>query len=413
MTEGTTKFRVILIALLLFGIVVTGGISVIYINEISTDSQTQDSISAAEHEDLQAFATQLGISLQDAIDQYAWRNEFSAQVSRIRKIAPDSFTGAEIVDSENAWVAFAASAPQEALNIINTFDDSHDDVSIEVRTNKGFTEVELKKSIEAAHFAVLGRTEVSDANTGFDFATGEIRTLVVLKSSATDTTVNALQSVAQEGITDATRDDMLNSISAAVVQSEHPVISEKAHDAKHLGGEDIGCTTGFGTIKSDGERGISTAGHCPNNPEDDDTLLVFEADYEDILGDFQWNRGSDPHSNQFYSGSETETEVNVREVRSVGDPAVGDTLCRNGKVTHRTCQQVRKINFCAGDHCNLVQMGASYGKDGDSGGPVYWGNEAHGIHYGRVTDPIPPFWRDVFSRADLIDDALGVSIATE
>ena len=337
MTEGITKFRVILVASLLFGVVVTGGISVIYISEISTDSQSPDSISAAEREDLQALATQLGISLQDAINQYAWRNDFSAQVSRIRKISPDSFTGAEIVDGGNAWVAFKASAPQEALNIINTFDDSHDGVSIEVRTNKGFTETELKESIEAAHYAVFGKDEVDDASTGFDFATGEIQTVVVLKSTASDTVLDDLRTAATKGITDATGASILNSVSSSVLLSEHETMWEQ-RDAgnEHRGGEVISwCTSGFGTIDSDGVRGISTAGHCNNSQGDDGTPLTFKGEHEGTHGDFQWHTGSDDHSNEFYAGSATQTEVNVRQVFSIGDPKVGNTLCRNGRATHK------------------------------------------------------------------------------
>ena len=36
---------------------------------------------------------------------------------------------------------------------------------------------------------------------------------------------------------------------------------------------------------------------------------------------------------------------------------VGQLLCRNGKVSNRDCQRVRKINDCCWKHlCNLVQM---------------------------------------------------------
>ena len=73
---------------------------------------------------------------------------------------------------------------------------------------------------------------------------------------------------------------------------------------------------------------------------------------------------------------------------------------------------MRKINYCAGDHCYLVQMGSDLSENGDSGGPVYWENSAYGIFLGYVYDPFP-FSREVFSQADRIDDALGISIATD
>ena len=93
--------------------------------------------------------------------------------------------------------------------------------------------------------------------------------------------------------------------------------------------------------------------------------------------------------------------------------SAGQTLCRNGKVTYRNCQEVRKFNVCAGDYCNLVQMGVHRSEDGDSGGPVYWENEAHGIHLGWMYDPRKPFKREVFSRADRMGEALDTYVATD
>jgi len=71
-----------------------------------------------------------------------------------------------------------------------------------------------------------------------------------------------------------------------------------------------------------------------------------------------------------------------------------------------------KLNVCGWNSCNLVQMDAGRAVPGDSGGPYYWGGTAYGLHTGFHYDPIPPFSRDLFSRADRIDDALGVSVAT-
>ena len=57
-------------------------------------------------------------------------------------------------------------------------------------------------------------------------------------------------------------------------------------------------------------------------------------------------------------------------------------------------------------------MGSDLSADTDSGGPIYWENEAHGLLLGYVYDPFP-FTREIFSRADRIDNALGIDIATE
>ncbi len=76
----------------------------------------------------------------------------------------------------------------------------------------------------------------------------------------------------------------------------------------------------------------------------------------------------------YYSGNSSSTEVNRRDVSSVGSPVVGQSLCRNGKTSHKDCQEVRKLNVCDGSVCNLVEMGAHLSAGGDSGAPVFWGN---------------------------------------
>ena len=64
--------------------------------------ETDSAISDAEMEDLQAVASQLDMSLQEAIDRYAWNDRFALAVSAIREAAPEAFAGAEIVDANNA-----------------------------------------------------------------------------------------------------------------------------------------------------------------------------------------------------------------------------------------------------------------------------------------------------------------------
>lgn len=378
------------------------------------DSGTDVAISDAEMEDLRAVASQFDMSLQEAIDRYAWNDNFALAVSAIREAAPEAFTGAEIVDANNAWVAFMGSVPGSASDIISTFNDTYGDVSVEFRTSQGFTELELQAAIEAVHFAVYGETDVLHASTSFDFATGQINTVVVLKSTASDSVLNDLKRIASTSLTSATRSDIVDSITTTVVKSDQQILGGIDMNSQHLGGEVVGtCTSGFGTKNSSGVRGISTAGHCPNDLTDDGVSLTFKKEHEDDYGDFQWHTGSQTHSDDFYAGSSSSSEVNLRDVTSVGTPCVGMTLCRNGRVSNRDCQQVRKLDSCNGDACKLVQMGARQAAPGDSGGPVYWENTAYGLHQGWEYDPSWPFDRDLFSRADLIDEALDTSIATD
>ena len=413
------RIMIIAVGAILVGLVVAASLA------LSPGTQsTTDGISDAELIDLQAVADQKGMSLQAAIDRYAWNNDFAAAVAEIREAVPGAFTGAEIVDAGNAWVAFAGSAPAAAKAIVDTFTSSHSGVSVEVRADKGFTEVELEKAIEAAHFSVFNSPEVRDAATSFDFATGNIETIALLERNATDSALAVLRTAATNKIADATGADILSSISNSVVRFEGEVLggTHSADEDEHLGGEYISivigdyeyaCTSGFGVKDSSGVRGISTAGHCKDTLEDDgETLTIQGSDYKGYYGDFQWHTGPQDFSDDFFAGSDSVTETNERDVMDVGTAAVGQILCRNGITSHRDCQEVRKIHDCNGVACSLVQFTSNLCDDGDSGGPVYWGNTAYGIQQGWRHDPWP-IKRELFSRADRMFIAISVYVATD
>ena len=118
----------------------------------SSPPKIDDPPSPTELEDLQFIADQKGISLQEAIDRYAWQGNFSLAVSRIREAAPESFAGAEIVDGANAWISFTGSPPKEALDIVDIFTGSHNGVAVEVRTDESITEVEISDAVPAVHY---------------------------------------------------------------------------------------------------------------------------------------------------------------------------------------------------------------------------------------------------------------------
>ncbi|MGA9596297.1 MAG: hypothetical protein WBV06_09075, partial [Acidimicrobiia bacterium] len=96
--------------------------------------EIDDSISDAEMQDLETLASQKGMSIQAAIDRYGWNDNFALAVAMIRGASPEAFAGAEIVDSDHAWIAFAGAATEAARGFIDTFSNSHGAVSVEVRT---------------------------------------------------------------------------------------------------------------------------------------------------------------------------------------------------------------------------------------------------------------------------------------
>ena len=109
--------------------------------------------------------------------------------------------------------------------MIERLTGSHSGVSIEVRIDLGFTEAEIQSALPAVHLAMVEAPEVLDAVTSFDFETRQIRTYVVLESTASDSVLDDLHAVAAKSLTDATREDILNSIEISVVRSEGPILS--------------------------------------------------------------------------------------------------------------------------------------------------------------------------------------------
>lgn len=372
-----------------------------------------DRISEAELEDLRTIADQFEITLEAAIEQHAWKDNFALAAAAIREGFPDDFAGAEIVDHRHAWIAFAEATPAGVEVALQAFVVAHPDVTVESRPAWGFSEFALQEAIEVTHFAMLNHPDVANATTSYDYATQRI-TSIIVETRIPGRRLTDYHAAAISALLDAELDAVLARVEVSVIRSLVPVIGGYDSSSAHLGGENLSsCTSGFGVRSFGGtpENGIATAGHCGNAQSDDGSTLTFKYDYQNIQGDFQWHTGPKSLFDNFYAGSSTTTETAERDVSSVGSPVVGQYLCRNGKTSHKDCQDVRKLNVCHSVYCNLVQMDADLSDGGDSGGPVFYANTAYGLHQGWHLDPVP-FPRDLFSRADRIDNAMSVNIRT-
>ena len=187
--------------------------------------EIRDAVSDAELQDLQAVAEQYGMTLQEAFDRYAWNDNFSRAVSRVREAAPATFAGAEIVDGSHARIAFTGTPPKAALDIIDTFTSSHSGVAVEVRTGQSITAAELEEAIPAVHYAVYKTPEVLNANTSFNSETGQIEMLIVLGNTTPDSILDELLAIAEKRLIEVTRLDILDDISISIVRSKHPDIN--------------------------------------------------------------------------------------------------------------------------------------------------------------------------------------------
>lgn len=370
----------------------------------------------AEVADLSTTAEQMGLSFEEAVERYAWNHSFAAAVGAVRVDAGATFASAEIVDATTARLSFAGDAPDAALTAVEAFVAANPGVEVQVRTDAAVSELELEDLIEAAHYAVLDDARVADASTVYDEDAQQLTTSVALVDGTNNRAVDELIGVADAAIAGAGVSNAPGAITVTVTASDRAEVGGDDSSAAHLGGElldGIGCTSGFGVVQEGTlTRGISTAGHCGNSgATDDGATLTYRGGHFGAHGDAQWHTGPQPHPSDFYAGSSTSTQVDRRTVSAVGAPVVGQTLCKNGRTNHKQCQEVRRLHVCRSSACNMVQMGARLAAGGDSGGPVYWGTTAYGLHSGWQYDPSWPFDRDYFSRADRLPDALGVHIA--
>lgn len=378
------------------------------------EEQIMKSVDSDELRDMKLIAEQYGLSLDESIAQYGWHNDFSEVVTAISEYFPAAFTDAQIVGAQHARVGFKGQIPGDARSLLQQFKDLRPFVTVEVQENRGYSERELEIVVAEVHYAIFDSQSVRNAVTTYDGRTLTITTRVVLKDEAHIETEDVLAALSRDALRGADGDSY--GFSANVVIS--PVLSLGGDDSAsyHYGGEVLsGCTSGFATRASSptsGTRGIATAGHCNNSQSDDGYALTFKAEHQSTHGDFQWHTGPQAYSNKFYAGSAITTETNLTSVTATAAPVVGQSLCKNGATNHASCQGVRKLAVCKDSRCNLVQMGARLAAPGDSGGPIYLGTKAYGIHQGWMYDPVWPFDRDLFSRADRIDNALGIWIAT-
>ena len=387
---------------------------------LTLDTSTNE---GAELEDLQTIADEVGITLQEAVTRYGWNDDFARTVSEIRVSSPREVATAKITGDDSASVSFSGEIPDFAQTLVDTFETDFPAVTVTTETNMGYTEQEIQNATMAAHYSVYRTKGVLGAGSSFDHDTMQIDIIAQTGGAPTDPTSDSLRVAAEDAVRDATSQGLIDMMSVSVSVVGHQVTFIDS-DSKHMGGEilkhhqdDIQCTSGFGVIDSSGTRGVATAGHCEDEDGDEDLYddgdeLDHEDEHIGDYGDFQWHTGPDTMGNDFYAGSSTEVEVTQRPIERVETPMENQWLCRNGARSHKDCQQVHKVSVCADDVCNLAQFDRVRSVGGDSGGPVYLGRGAFGFHQGSRFDF--PRRRDVWSRADYIDEALpGLSIATD
>jgi hypothetical protein len=347
----------------------------------------EQEVTPAQLEDYQLTAEEEGITLAEAIDRYAWQDEFLVVIEQLAAGFPDDYAGARILDDGlAAWIAFRGEVPDLAVDLVGGLPKP-----VALVGDRGFGEQELLDALEAAHYGVHQRPEVTFAASSFDLETGMI--------SIDAEPAGELGSIEKEQLRQSLQpapgpnpaityqvqmvDDLPDYQFEGHMRGGAYLAPEQSR-SRSIPGQ---CTTGFSVrTNSDSARGVATAGHC--------AASVVRRYYQNhgstswsSYGRQNWHVGSrgdvgwyGPHANplpHFYSGWGA-----IRLVYANRATAEGKRLWVFGTTSGQRSAIVRKLGNCVGSICRLVATDRSVTQGGDSGGPWYSGNTAIGIHSG-------------------------------
>ena len=195
----------------------------IYHSTATVSHQPTPTISVAELEDLQFMADTKGITLDEAIARYAWRDDFSAIATAIRDDDPDSVVDAAITSGSTAYIEVSGSISSSAQDAIDNFKSDYPHVEIRVKTGQGqgFARWEVEEAIIGAHFAVLAEDGVQDSVTYYDRDANKIVVTVQMANPPSDEKLSSLEKTAERGAAEATRADITDSITISLSVVQH------------------------------------------------------------------------------------------------------------------------------------------------------------------------------------------------
>ena len=195
--------------------------------------QTTPTISPAELIDVQFMADTKGITLDEAIARYVWRDDFSAMVTAIRDDDPDSVVDAAITSGSTAYIEVSGSISGSAQDAIDKFKSDYPHVEIRVKTGQGqgFTRREVEEAVIGAHFAVLAEDGVQDSVTYYDSDANEIVVIVQMATPPSDEKQSSLEKAAERGATEATRPDITDSLTISLSVVQHDLSGTEGHRA--------------------------------------------------------------------------------------------------------------------------------------------------------------------------------------
>lgn len=222
-------------------------------------------------------------------------------------------------------------------------------------------------------------------------------------------------------------DDDLNEFSLVLTEYEDEDAVKPLHTygGRKISGNGSQCTTAFSVISHSGHGGITTAAHCTGMnwydavPPESDYSTYYQGQHRGWYGDMEWHKTLHIEPAQYYARpNERRYVTSVANSISKGQWVCGYSRMQGTRrcdKVHRTSVSVRYSGLPR--MYNLVAMRGMMMIPGDSGGPWSYGSQAFGIVSGGMVmcnflGIFDCHWRDLWSRASYLPQALGVMVRT-
>lgn len=337
-------------------------------------------LSEPMQDDVEEAARTEGIPAEVLAERMATGEQFSILAQGFARRFPEQYAASGLVRDgvEGAWIAFKGTPPPEVEAELAALPND-----TELITDAPASAVELQAAAKLAVDEVRTQAKATSVQAVLDERT---LGLTVTYTDGPNTDIQA----ASLSATEAARRAAPGLPEVPVTRSDdNPLrLQVRVKGGRGLFKNNTAVCTAAFTARRNGARGLLSAKHCPRSVR-----------YLNRRGVIRAGAGARPTGSggidiRFYrTRSPNRTVARFRAtgrdrwVRSVGNPTVGQTVCKWGHYSRYGCSVVTATNMCASftdgkTRCGLAQTNTSITTNGDSGGPWFIGRTARGITTG-------------------------------
>lgn len=358
--------------------------------------------------DLELVAKGRGWTVAEAAAHHAVAEAFGKVQQEISAKYPDAYAGAKLSEKPAGapTLYVKGKAGDDLLTRVRAAG-----VAVEIVDNRPHSWLELEERSVRLNHRLVG-IGFQDVVTSFDETTSTVEAVVTRRPNLP---ANAQQVLSRLSAEEA-RGVRLMMTDADVTSDEDAYGGMAVQDDGVFA-----CTSGWSVQNiSSGVTGVTTAGHCDGvnqivEPGVGTHTLTHQAEHRGQWGDIEWKTSTQIEPDDFYASASDVRDVEAVEPR--GSITVGEAVCVYGRSSNsRDCTDTvfRTSISCTNSgvfNDRLVAMNAKRTTiGGDSGGGWSFNFTAFGSHKGGCT--VDGATRNVFSVADLYDEALGVRVRT-